>query len=61
MTRAKLIRIRVALAIATLALGVAIAVLSRPIDIVPVTIALVALLLAAFAADHLIANRECQP
>jgi hypothetical protein len=61
MTRAKLIRIRVALAAATLALGVVIAVASRPTDVVPTTIVLVALLLAAFAADHLIAKRECQP
>ena len=60
MTRATLIRIRVALAAGTLALGVVFAAASRPVDVVPVTIILVVLLLGAVALDHFISTRECQ-
>ena len=61
MTRARRIRIRVAAGTATFALGAVIALASDAEDVVPVTIVLVALLLAAFAADHLFTTRECQP
>lgn len=60
MTRARLVRVRVAAGTATFMLGAVIALTSDADDVVPVTILLVALLLAAFAADHLIAKRECQ-